>query len=333
MDCRPQRRRADAALWLRAAHLGSTWPDRRRSRHGNRHRTAHHRQGRQDKAGARAAGGTQGGCRIPAALSLLYRSKGAAVPRCPRRPAQPGDRPARDGQAALGPEPARHRDTACVAPFLRHASAWTRRRPAHHPGAARPCQPVDHTGLYRRRHREATRYLRAGASARLSAVGRMAFRQISTARLTVLPLLVAKKLLMKRVIAIADRAAPASLKLLAALNVLFFLSFLVVLLLADRALAEAPVCAGTDLLASLAKSDPATFNKVETEAAAVPNGKGLLWKLEKSGEKPSFLFGTMHMTDARVTTLPTAAQKAYAGADTIIIETTDALDKAKMMAA
>ena len=81
------------------------------------------------------------------------------------------------------------------------------------------------------------------------------------------------------------------------------------------------------------KSDPATFNKVETEAAAVPNGKGLLWKLEKSGEKPSFLFGTMHMTDARVTTLPTAAQKAYAGADTIIIETTDALDKAKMMAA
>ncbi|RUW36270.1 MULTISPECIES: TraB/GumN family protein [unclassified Mesorhizobium] len=138
---------------------------------------------------------------------------------------------------------------------------------------------------------------------------------------------------MKRVIAIADRAALVSLKLLAALNVLFFLSFLIVLLLAGRAHAEAPACGGSDLLASLAKSDPAAFKKVEAEAAAVPNGKGLLWKLEKSGEKPSYLFGTMHMTDARVTTLPAAAQKAYDGADTVIIETTEVLDKSKMMAA
>ncbi|TIT77070.1 MAG: polysaccharide biosynthesis protein GumN, partial [Mesorhizobium sp.] len=37
---------------------------------------------------------------------------------------------------------------------------------------------------------------------------------------------------MKRVIAIADRAAFVSLRLLAALNMLFFLSFLIVLLLA-----------------------------------------------------------------------------------------------------
>ena len=138
---------------------------------------------------------------------------------------------------------------------------------------------------------------------------------------------------MKRVIAIADRAALVSLKLLAALNLLFFLSFLVVLLLASRAHAEAPNCAGADLLAALEENDPAAFKKVETEAAAVPNGKGLLWKLEKPGEKPSYLFGTMHMTDTRVTTLPAAAQKAYDGAGTVVIETTDAMDKAKMMAA
>jgi len=138
---------------------------------------------------------------------------------------------------------------------------------------------------------------------------------------------------MKRVIAIADRAALVSLKLLAALNLLFFLSFIVVLLLAGRAHAEAPNCVGADLLTALEKHDPAAFKKVETEAAAVPNGKGLLWKLEKPGEEPSYLFGTMHMTDTRVTTLPAAAQKAYDGAGTIVIETTDALDKAKMMAA
>ncbi|NUS19483.1 MAG: polysaccharide biosynthesis protein GumN, partial [Mesorhizobium sp.] len=122
---------------------------------------------------------------------------------------------------------------------------------------------------------------------------------------------------MKRVIAIADRAALVSLKLLAALNLLFFLSFLVVLLLAGRAHAEVPNCVGTDLLAALEKNDPAAFKKVEAEAAAVPNGKGLLWKLQKPGEKPSYLFGTMHMTDTRVTTLPAAAKKAYDGAATI----------------
>ncbi|TIM16979.1 MAG: polysaccharide biosynthesis protein GumN, partial [Mesorhizobium sp.] len=86
-------------------------------------------------------------------------------------------------------------------------------------------------------------------------------------------------------------------------------------------------------LSALQKNDPATYRKIEAEAAATPNGKGLLWKLEKPGEKPSFLFGTMHMTDPRVTTLPPDAQKAYDAAGTIIIETTDVLDKQKMMVA
>jgi uncharacterized protein YbaP (TraB family) len=139
---------------------------------------------------------------------------------------------------------------------------------------------------------------------------------------------------MKRALAIADRAALVSLKLLVALNALFFLSFLVILLLAaGKAHAEAPVCAGVDLLSALQKGDPATYARIEAEGAATLNGKGLLWKLERAGEKPSFLFGTMHMTDPRVTTLPPAAQMAYDAAGTIIIETTDVLDKQKMMEA
>ncbi|RWE68244.1 TraB/GumN family protein [Mesorhizobium sp.] len=139
---------------------------------------------------------------------------------------------------------------------------------------------------------------------------------------------------MKRVIAIADRTALASLRLLVALNVLFFLSFLVIALLAaGKARAETPACAGADMLSALQKDDPATYRKIETEAAATPNGKGLLWKLEKAGERPSFLFGTMHMSDPRVTTLPPAAQKAFDAADTIVIETTEVLDQQKMMAA
>lgn len=97
---------------------------------------------------------------------------------------------------------------------------------------------------------------------------------------------------MKRVIAIADRAASASLKLLVALNVLFFLSFLAILLFtAGRAHAEIPARASADMLSAQRKNDPAAYREIEAEAAATPNGNGLLWKLEKPGEKPSFPFG------------------------------------------
>ncbi|MFE0017267.1 TraB/GumN family protein [Mesorhizobium sp. NPDC059054] len=132
----------------------------------------------------------------------------------------------------------------------------------------------------------------------------------------------------------ADRIALLSLKLLAAVNVVLFLSFVAMALLASsRAHAATVACSGADMVAGLQKSDPAAYAAIEKEAAVVPNGKGLLWKLEKPGEKPSWLFGTMHMTDPRVVTLPQAAQKAFDGAETVIIETTDVLDQSKMMAA
>lgn len=138
---------------------------------------------------------------------------------------------------------------------------------------------------------------------------------------------------MKKAVVLADRLSLPLFKLLAAFNVLFFLCFMLFLLVAaGKAHAEAPACIGSDLTASLQKNDPVAFGKIEAEAAATPNGKGLLWKLEKAGEKPSYLFGTMHMTDPRVTTLPAAAQKAFDAADTVVIETTEVLDQAKMMA-
>lgn len=139
---------------------------------------------------------------------------------------------------------------------------------------------------------------------------------------------------MKRVIAIADRHAATALKLCAAVNLLLFLSFLAVLFLAlQQARAETPACAGHNLLPELQASQPQAYAKAEAEAAATRNGKGLLWKLEKDGKPTSYLFGTMHMTDQRVTSLTPAAQKAFDGAHTVVIETTDVLDKAKMMAA
>lgn len=139
---------------------------------------------------------------------------------------------------------------------------------------------------------------------------------------------------MKRTIATADHAALLSLKLLTAANILFFISFVVMMGLATgRARAELPSCQGVDMLSALEKTDPAKLAEIRAEAEKIVNGKGLLWKLEKDGQAPSFLFGTMHMTDPRVTSLPPAAKAAFDGSGTVVIETTEVLDQAKMMAA
>ena len=137
---------------------------------------------------------------------------------------------------------------------------------------------------------------------------------------------------MRRTTDFTDRAATFSLKLLAALNVLFFiLFFTVAFLLAGKAHAEA-VCTGSDMLAELAKDNPTLLAKIEAEAKDTLNGQGLLWKLEKPGQKPSWLYGTMHVTDPRVTKLEPAAQTAFDSAHTLVIETTDVLDQNAMVA-
>ncbi|MEK1888120.1 MAG: TraB/GumN family protein [Phyllobacterium sp.] len=125
---------------------------------------------------------------------------------------------------------------------------------------------------------------------------------------------------------IIDRIADRLLRFLAALSWLVLASFFVVALGAVRADAEDLNCGGHDLIAEMAKSDPAKLGALRQEAATTENGKGLLWKLEKPGVKPSYLFGTMHLTDPRVLKLSDAAEAAYKGADTVVIETDEVLD-------
>lgn len=139
---------------------------------------------------------------------------------------------------------------------------------------------------------------------------------------------------MTRAVALADRFAMPALKLLAAVNVLFFVTFLLVVAIAvGQARAETPACTGTDLYEALKADDPAAAKAIDDAARATANGSGLLWKVEKIGTAPSYLFGTMHMTDPRVTALPPAAQAAFGASATVVIETTDVLYQATMMAA
>lgn len=109
---------------------------------------------------------------------------------------------------------------------------------------------------------------------------------------------------------------------------LFFLCFLFSSSFAANSESLTPACTnrGIDLSARLEQSDPAMWKLLQAQAKAIPNNRGLVWKIEKDGIKPSFLFGTMHFSDPRVLKLPDAAESAYRSAKTVVIETTDALD-------
>ncbi|MGB3815643.1 MAG: TraB/GumN family protein [Shinella sp.] len=129
---------------------------------------------------------------------------------------------------------------------------------------------------------------------------------------------------------LAERLADAGLWIIAAIHVLVALSFLLVLATLSPAQAqEPPACGGENLLAKFEKDDPAGFARLRAEADAVPNGRGIFWKIEKAGQPASWLLGTMHVTDPRVLAMPQAARSAYADAATIIIESDEIADEKK----
>ncbi|GEO85753.1 MULTISPECIES: TraB/GumN family protein [Alphaproteobacteria] len=122
--------------------------------------------------------------------------------------------------------------------------------------------------------------------------------------------------------------------LIAALHIALLVATAFVLLSVSTAHAgEPPACTGKNLLPSLQRSDPAAYEKIVTEAAKNPNGKGIFWRIEKEGVSPSYLLGTMHVTDPRVLTMPDSARKTAAAVSTIIIESDEILDEKKAAAA
>lgn len=125
---------------------------------------------------------------------------------------------------------------------------------------------------------------------------------------------------------------------MAALHVIVFLSFMVVLAslspahAQDAATSPAPVCTGKNVLDELKAQDPARYTKVLAEAEKTPNGKGIFWKIEKDSLAPSYLLGTMHVTDPRVLAMPAGAADAAKDAKTVAIESDEILDEKKAMA-
>jgi len=120
--------------------------------------------------------------------------------------------------------------------------------------------------------------------------------------------------------------------LIAAFHMLLAAALLAVIFSVTPADAAEDNCNGKDLLSELRQNEPARYAEAVKEADATPNGKGIFWKIEKPGLKPSWLLGTMHVTDPRVLNLPPRTQEAHDGADTIVIESDEILDEKKATA-
>jgi len=84
--------------------------------------------------------------------------------------------------------------------------------------------------------------------------------------------------------------------------------------------AAPPACQGRDLLGALKSNDPKAFADIRDAADAIPNGRALLWRIERQGRPASFLFGTIHSTDERVHKFSPAVKSAFNAANRVALE-------------
>jgi uncharacterized protein len=131
-----------------------------------------------------------------------------------------------------------------------------------------------------------------------------------------------------------ERLAEMLAAFVAGLNLLFLLTFLFTAISATKALpADRSACGGTNLIEQLKREAPDKLQRAIHEASQIPNSRGLLWRIEKNGGEPSYLFGTMHSADPRIARLEKAELQAFEQSEIVIVESTDALDKAALAGA
>ena len=87
--------------------------------------------------------------------------------------------------------------------------------------------------------------------------------------------------------------------------------------------AAAETCRGNDMLAETEARNPQAYAAIMAAAAAAKNSDAILWKIEKDGRPASYLFGTVHLTDDRVTNLSPAVKDAIKASKTVALEVSD----------
>jgi uncharacterized protein len=107
----------------------------------------------------------------------------------------------------------------------------------------------------------------------------------------------------------------------------FGAAFLAALMIAGPVIAApSSSCGGKNIVDEIQTKDAAAYNALRASADAQENGKGVLWKIEHKDnpDRPaSYLFGTIHVTDDRVTALPPGISKAMNATRRIALEVED----------
>jgi uncharacterized protein YbaP (TraB family) len=82
------------------------------------------------------------------------------------------------------------------------------------------------------------------------------------------------------------------------------------------------------MLTEMQSTLPASYQAIMDESRQTSNTDAILWKIEKPGIAPSYLMGTMHLTDPRIAQLPDKAKDAIAHAKSVALEVADLSDTA-----
>ena len=107
------------------------------------------------------------------------------------------------------------------------------------------------------------------------------------------------------------------------------------LLMSQATAAPLSTCGGKNILDQIEAMDAPAYQAIRQSADATENGKGVLWKIEQTGnpDRPaSYLFGTLHVTDDRVIAMPPGVTKAMNSTRRIALEVED-VSPARMLEA
>jgi uncharacterized protein len=89
------------------------------------------------------------------------------------------------------------------------------------------------------------------------------------------------------------------------------------------AAAAPPTCRGQNMLETMRTADPVSHGRIMDAGRATANGEAMLWRVERAGLQPSYLFGTMHISDPRLTTLSPAVLQAVRTSKSVALEIAD----------
>lgn len=86
----------------------------------------------------------------------------------------------------------------------------------------------------------------------------------------------------------------------------------------------AAACGGSDLVEALETSDKAAHQALFEQAHAVPNGRGIFWRITAGDAPPSYLFGTHPDTGLAAAVITPAVEGALKGSRLLMGEMTEA---------